>query len=250
MTAFKKLDLAKRRAISVAAVKAAKVYSMKSEKWDTQMYKSQSEYTDKRNKNEKSEAEKERWPKGGFAAIRKAAVEHKRRLKHVLKAPPSLAGLYSYQFFIVLKLFTQLPFRNTFATLKVGKSDEGNYLEIPKKGGIKIKLRQYKSSKQLGEKEFTLNRSNTTQLRKFLKYREGLVDHDYLLSTKAGKKMSRAAMGKQLRKTTERLLGKKIGSRIIRVLAATEAKPEIDKATKLADSMLHTTAQSKQYTRK
>ena len=249
MTAFKKLDLPKRRAISVAAVKATKAYGTSAESWNTQMYKAQSEYTDKRNKNEKSEVEKDKWPKGGFQAIKKAAVEQKRRLRHILKGKPTLAGLYKYQFFIVLKLFTQLPFRNTFATLQIEKTTQGNYLDIPKRGGIKIKLREYKNVKQLGEKEFTLNRSNTTQLRKFLTYRGELVDHKYLLSTRAGKKMTRSAMGKGLHKVTRELLGKSIGSRIIRVLAATESKPEIDKASKLADTMLHTTTQSKQYTR-
>jgi hypothetical protein len=249
LDAFKKLSLAQRRALSVAAVKAGKAYDVKVQKWEIMMYKAQAEYTDKRNKNLKSETEKKKWPAGGFSAIKKAAVEQKRRLKHILKNDPTLPGLYKYQFFIVLKLFASLPFRNTFADLQVEKSP-GNYLEIPKKGSIKIILRKYKNVKQLGEKTFTLNRSNTTQLRKFLKYREGLVEHNYLLSTRTGKRMTRATMGKALHKVTKEILGKSFGSRIIRVLAATESKQEIDKIADLSDKMLHTTEQTKQYTRK
>jgi hypothetical protein len=235
--------------LSVAAVKAGNAYGIKVEKWETLMYKGQSEYTAQRSKNIKSETEKKQWPKGGFQALKKAAVEQKRRLRHILKTEPTLKGLYKYQFFIVLKLFTELPFRNTFADLQVEKSP-GNYLEIPKKGSIKVILRKYKNVKQLGEKEFKLNRSNTTQLRKFLKYREGLVEHKYLLSTRTGKRMTRATMGKALHKVTKDLLGKAFGSRIIRVLAATESKAEIDKVADLSSKMLHTTAQTKQYTRK
>jgi hypothetical protein len=246
---FKKLPLNQRRPLSVAAVKAGKTYKTNLQKWETLMYKAQSEYNSQRNKNLKSETEKKKWPKGGFTSIKKAALEQKRRLRHILKSEPTLKGMYKYQFFIVLKLFTELPFRNTFADLEVEKGT-GNYLDIPKKGSIKIILTKYKNVKQLGPKEFTLNRSNTTQLRKFLKYREGLVDHKFLLSTKNGKRMTKSAMGKGLHKVTMDLLGKSFGSRIIRVLAATESKADIDKITDLSNKMLHTTAQTKQYTRK
>ena len=246
---FKALNLTQRRPLSVAAVKAGQTYGSKGEKWDTMMYKAQSEYNAQRNKNIKSETEKDKWPKGGFASIKKAAVEQKRRLRHILKSEPTLKGMYKYQFFIVLKLFTELPFRNTFADLQVEKA-AGNYLDIPKKGSIKIILTRYKNVKQLGPKEFKLNRSNTTQLRKFLKYREGLVDHKFLLSTKNGKRMTKSAMGKALHLVTKDLLGKSFGSRIIRVLAATESKAEIEKVADLSSKMLHTTAQTKMYTRK
>ena len=215
------------------------------------MYKSQSEYTDQRNKNEKSDKEKNIWPKDGFKSIKKAATEQKRRIRHILKDDPTISGLYRYGLFIVLKLFTELPFRNTFADMKVSESKEGNYIEVPKKGNVVFHMRQYKYSKQLGEKNITLGRANTIQIKKFLKYREAAgVKHDYLLSTTTGARMSRATLGKALHKVTKELLGKSFGSRLIRVLAATASKPEIDKATEIAEKMLHGVKQSKQYTRK
>ena len=267
MTKFKKLPLTQRRTLSVAAVKAGQVYNNKpAEKWNTQMYKSQSEYTDQRNKNEKSDKEKNIWPKDGFKSIKKAATEQKRRIRHILKDDPTISGLYRYGLFIVLKLFTELPFRNTFADMKVSESKDvpkgneegskaphaqGNYIEVPKKGNVVFHMRQYKYSKQLGEKNITLGRANTIQIKKILKYREAAgVKHDYLLSTTTGARMSRATLGKALHKVTKELLGKSFGSRLIRVLAATASKPEIDKATEIAEKMLHGVKQSKQYTRK
>jgi len=166
---FKKLPLSQRRTLSVAAVKAGQVYGKVPEKWNTAMYKAQSEYTDQRNKNEKSEKEKMLWPKGGFLAVKKAAVEQKRRIKHILKAEPNVSGLYKYQFFIVLKLFSELPWRNGFADLQVQEADTGNYIKVPKKGHVVFHMRQYKNSKQLGERALTLG-ANTIALKKFLRY--------------------------------------------------------------------------------
>ena len=64
--------------------------------------------------------------------------------------------------------------------------------------------------------------------------------------------MSKGAMGKAVHRVTKELLGKAFGSRLIRVLAATELKPEIDKVAELGHKMLHSkgSKQTKQYTRK
>ena len=186
-----------------------------------------------------------------MVAIRKAATEQKRRIRHVLKDEPNVAGLYRYGMYIVLKLFTELPFRNTFADMQVSKSKEGNYIEVPKKGNVVFHMKQYKYSKQLGEKELKLGRANTIALKKFLRYREAAgVKHNYMLSTRNGSRMTRATLGKALHKVTKELLGKAFGSRLIRVLAATENKAEIDKASEISEKMLHSVKQSKQYTRK
>ena len=254
MAKFKKLPLTQRRTMSVAAVKAAQVYGKTHEKWISQMYKSQSEYTDQRNKNEKTDKEKKLWPKGGFSAIKQAATEQKRRIRHILSEEPSFPGLFAYGMYIVLRLFSELPFRNTFATLQVSETKEGNYIEVPKtkKSPIKFHLRQFKNSKQIGEREFTLGKANSGALRKFLKYREDAgVKHKFLLSTKNGSRMTRANLGKSLHKVTKDLLGKAFGSRLIRILASTEAKPEIDKAVAMSEKLLHgRMKQTKQYTRK
>ena len=252
MTKFKKLPLTQRRTLSVAAVKAGQVYGKNNEKWVSQMYKSQSEYTDQRDKNEKTDKEKKLWPKGGFASIKKAATEQKRRIRHVLTGEPSNEGVFRYGMYIVLRLFSELPFRNTFADLQVSKSAEGNYIDVPKRGNIKLYLRQFKHSKQIGHRDFTLSKANSTALRKYLKYREAAgVTHKFLLSTKSGARMTRGTLGISLHKLTKDLLGKSFGSRLIRILASSSVKPEIDKAVEMSEKLLHgRMKQTKQYTRK
>ena len=63
--------------------------------------------------------------------------------------------------------------------------------------------------------------------------------------------MSKATMGKAVHRVTKDLLGKGFGSRLIRVLASTELKPEIDKVEALRTKMLHApgSKQTKEYTR-
>ena len=79
------------------------------------------EYQAIRNKNEKSESEKEKWPKKGYAALKVAARDQWKRIKHIVAEGPSLGTLYKYQLYMVLRLFQELPFRNTFATLEIEK---------------------------------------------------------------------------------------------------------------------------------
>jgi hypothetical protein len=89
-------------------------------------------------------------------------------------------------------------------------------------------------------------------LRKFLKYREKVVDHKFFLSSKSGGKLSRAALGKALMRVTKELTGKSFASRLIRVLAATAQKKEIDAVAELSNKLLHSTSgkQTREYVRK
>ena len=110
--------------------------------------------------------------------------------------------------------------------------------------------RNYKNVKQLGEKEVNLSRGLTTSVRKFLKYRDPLVKHEWVFSTKKGGKLSRPALGKAVHTATKAILGKSFGSRMIRILHATDLAKEIEKVTELSNKLLHTTKQTKQYIRK
>jgi len=252
---YKKLPLKQRRHLSIAGVKASKMYKRNVDKWTVEMYKDSSKYEKDRNLNKRSETEIEKWPKQGFKSVKKAAKMMWNRVKVLLnkETTPNLKTLYKYQMFIILKLFSQIPFRNTFASFHVSKSEEGNYIEKPKKGNFKLIVKQHKSMKKIGPKTVQLNRANTMALRKFLKYRDSVeeIKHDFLLSKKDGKKMSKSTMGKALHRTTKELLGKAFGSRLIRVLMATSMKKEIDKVEELAHKMLHAkgSKQTKQYTR-
>ena len=252
MEKYKKLPLNIRRHLSVSAVKACQMYKRNVDKWTVEMYKDSSKYEQDRNLNKRTDKERKEWPTKGYAAVKKAAKMMWDRVKVLLSKEdePNLKTLYKYQMFIVLKLFSQIPFRNTFASFHINKSKEGNYIEKPKKGNFKFIVNEHKTVKKLGPKTVDLSRANTMALRKFLKYRDKVdIEHDYLLSTKNGLKMTKAALGKAIHRTTKELLGKSFGSRLIRILAATDSKKEIDKVNELANKMLHTAKQTKQYTR-
>lgn len=250
MKKYELLPLNKRRHLSLAAVKASSAYGKQSDKWSTKMFRDQSEYQAERSKNKRSKTETEKWPKQGFKSLKKAAREQRKRISFLLKEAPSLKNMYPYQTWILLKLYSEVPFRNTFADLSLKDDNTRNFVRVPRKGRIVFVVRKFKNAKQLGTQEITLSRGGTTALRKFIKYREGLVDHDWLFSGKGGTKLTRPALGKLLHRATKQLLGKSFGSRLIRVLAATESRKAIEEVSELSKKMLHTTAQTKQYTRK
>ena len=251
---YKKLPLHIRRHLSVAAVKSSKAYKRNTDAWSVKMYKDANAYERQRSKNKRSEKETKAWPKGGFKAVKKAAAEQWKRVKVLLQrdTKPNLATLYKYQLFIILKLFSEVPFRNLFPTFSLKKSD-GNYIARPKKGNWSFVVNKHKTSKTQGPKEVKLSRANTMALRKFVAYKNTVpeVEHDFLLSNKSGSKMSKATMGKAVHRVTKELLGEGFGSRLIRVLASTELKPEIDKVEALRKKMLHApgSKQTKEYTR-
>ena len=254
MEKYRKLPLNIRRHLSTAAVKACKAYKRSPDKWSVEMYKAANQYERKRNENKRTDKESKAWPKGGIAAVKRASKEQWKRVKVLLKsdAEPNLKTLYKYALFIILKLFSEVPFRNLFPTFSLKKS-EGNYISRPKKGNWSFVVNKHKTSKSQGPLEVKISRANTMALRKFVAYQDKVpeVEHDFLLSNKSGSKMSKANMGKAVHRVTKELLGKAFGSRLIRVLASSALKPEIDAVYALQKKLLHApgSKQTKQYTR-
>ena len=248
---YKKLPLKTRRHLSTSAVKACRMYKISADKWSVNMYKDANLYERNRSKNKKSATETEKWPKKGFKSVKKAATEMMKRVRFLLQKEPNMSTLYKYQMALVLRLFTELPVRNTFATLRLSKGNH-NHIDIPKKGVAQFVFNEHKASKKIGPKTLSLSRGATTFLKKFLKYRAQVVDNDFLLNNMKKGKMSRAALGKALHSTTGKLLGKKFGSRLIRVLAATAHKKELEVVQELGRKMLHSSGskQTAQYSRK
>ena len=245
-----KLDLKKRRHLSIAGVKAAKMYKVNSDWFEKQMYKDANAYSQKRGENKKSDKEKASWPDNGLKSLKKAAKLMWNRVKILLKQAPSLKTLYKYQLFILLKLYTTLPLRNTFADIRLTKSENNNYLKTGK-GNFEIVLQNHKTSKKVGTKTVKLNRASTMATRKFLKYRADLVTHDFLLSNVKGERLSKTALGKSIHRITKELLGKAFGSRIIRVLFATDNAKTIKEAQEISDKLLHSSLKTTQgYVRK
>ena len=240
-----------RRHLSTAGMKAASALKMKPEnKWYAAMIKDQSLYQKERNKNEPSEKEKALIPKRGLKAIKKSAIELKKRIKFVLQAEPSKSNLYKYQWFIALKLYSEIPFRNTFADINISGT-KGNHLVRPKHGAYKFVMTDFKNSDRLGPREVPISRAGTMALKKFLAYREKVgIKHNKLFSTKTGEIMNKATFGKGLQATTSKILGKPIGSRIIRILHASDKADVIKEAAELTNKLLHSSKQTAQYVRK
>ena len=247
---YKKIPVNIRRHLSTGAIKALQAYDMDTKKWYKSFMDDQAEYTKQRAKHEKTPNEKKKWT--SVKQLKKAATDLKKRFRYILEAPPTLKNLYKIQWWLVIKLFTQIPVRNDFPTLRLKKSDQGNYIIRPKKGAYTFVFQSFKNSDKLGTREIKLSRSLTMAVRKFLKYRAGVedLDHDYLLTGKQGKPMSKGSFGKTLRNMTLELLGKKIGSRIIRVVVATENKELIEKAAELSAKFLHGQKRTADYIRK
>ena len=249
MDKYKKLPLIQRRHLSTAAVKAAKAYGDEKmvDVWSKEMYKDSQRYTEKRMLNKISDVEKAKWPKGGFASLKKASTEFKRRIGKIFRQEPSKANLYTYTKYIILRFYAAHAMRNDLASFTL--SGEGNKLTWSK-GAYTVLMTEFKTKKSMGPTSITLNKGLSKAMREYVKYRNKVgVDHDFLLSNAKGKPLTRAAMGKILGALTKDLLDKQIGSRIIRVLKATAFKKEIDVSDKLAKEMMHSSKQQKAYVR-
>ena len=247
----KALPLNKRRNLTSIAYIASKAYGMPEDnKWQALMLADVAKYQAQRSKNKKSKYEEENLP-SSMKEIVKAAKDYQTQIKRVYnKQKPTLGDLYKVQKWLVLRLATELPFRNDLPTINVNEK-KGNYLDRGGKSGLKIVMQKFKVSDKIGKREIKLSRAVGTVIRKFLKYREAAgVEHDFLLSARSGGPMTKKGYGQMLIKTTSDLLGKRVGSRILRVLTATEHKDVLEKADEITNKLLHTSKQTRQYVRK
>ena len=252
MKKYKKLDLSKRRHLSVSAVKASQAYDSKKhlEKWTTMMYKDSSEYNSKRAENKRTPEEMDKWPKKGYPALKNASTEYKRRIRNIFQQEPSMKNLYSYSKYIIIRFYSTVAMRNDLASIMVKKYGEGNYLSRAK-GVYTIHMKIFKTAKHFGDTEIKLDKNLSKVIFDYVKYRDAVgIKHKFLLSNQKGGPLTRSALGKILTKLTSDLLNKKIGSRIIRVLKATSMRKQIEAVADLSKEMLHSGKQTKQYTRK
>jgi hypothetical protein len=241
-----------RRHLSSAGFIGTKMYGIKeNNEWNKRMIEDAKEYESSRSRNKKSKYEEENIPEGGLKDLKKALKIYKLQIKHIFNREPTLSNLYKYQLFLALKLMaSEIFFRNDLPTINI-EQEKGNYL-AKNKGGYKIIMQKFKNSDKIGPKEVKLNRANSMEMKRFLRYRDQVVDHDFLFSLKSGKPMTKSAFGQSLIKLTSNLLNKKVGSRLIRVMFASENKEILAKADDVSNKMLHSKSsrQTRQYVRK
>ena len=111
-------------------------------------------------------------------------------------------------------------------------------------------MTKFKNSDKIGTRTIKLSRASSMAMKKFLRYRDGLVEHDFLFSLKSGKAMTRKAFSQALIKLTSELLGKRIGTRLIRVMFASMNSSLLNAADKVSNNLLHSAKQTRSYVRK
>ena len=247
---YKALPYNVRRALSLAGVKAARAYGVNSDKWYKRLVDDQDEYNTNRKKNKRTDAEDAKMLKGGLKELKKISSEYKRQINRELKEKPNLKTLSKYQLYLSLRLFVDLPFRNDFPTFELTENQKGNYIVYKKKKKAIFVLNKFKLSDKLGPRKVEISPALTKTLKLFLKYRDGLVKHDFLLSNTSGEPMSKQAFSKAIHKVTKDLSGKSFGSRILRILHATESADIIEQSAELTNKLLHTASQTKLYIKK
>ena len=239
-----------RRALSVAGLKAARSYGIDTDKWYKRLLNDQKLYRENRSKNKRTDAENEKMLEGGTKELKKITAEYKRHINRDIKQHHDIKTLYKYQLYLILRLFVEFPARNDFVTIELSKNKTGNYVLFKKIKKAKFILRKYKNSDKLGPREVEISAPLTRVLKQFIKYREGLVEHDFMLSNTSGKPLSKQAFSKAVHNITSKLSGKRFGSRILRILHATENAELIEKSKELSNKLLHTKSQTEEYVKK
>ena len=245
---YKAIPLNIRRALSVAAVKAAQSYKIDASKWGDAMRQDVAQYKKSRGTQKISPVEKSKWPAGGYPVLKKISTEFKRSIRRDIAGPPTIKGLYVYSQYIALRFYAEVAFRNDLPSVVL--KGTGNVMS-KKKGVYSIKMTDFKASSKIGPITVTLSRKLTRVLDKYIKYRNKLdLPHSHLIVNSQGKAMSKKALSVILNRLTKRYTGKSFGTRLIRVMKATHEKKTLDAAKKIANDMLHSLDTSQTYARK
>ena len=250
--------LSARRVLSLAGIKAQQAYNGKDskiEEWYIRMKKTVEEYETKRDKRQKTAREQERWPKQGYDALKTAADKLKKEMKPSIDNTKSLSDLYKVQRYVVLKLYSEHALRLDWADVKLAKpskdrTEKWNYLNKDRRKGWILTLRKYKTEKFMGQQELKIAKPAALALTMFVPKVKNLTNHGFLLSTKAGNKLSRTGLSLFLSRLTEKYMGKRLSAQIIRVLKATKYRAQTEKSAEIAKEMLHGDRQHLQYSKK
>lgn len=245
---YKALPFNIRRALSVAGLKASRAYGISTDKWYARMLDDQNKYRKNRAKNKRTDAEDAKMLEGGVKELKKITSEYKRQINRELREPPTLKSLYKYQMYLSLRMFVDLPFRNDFPTFELQENKTGNYIRYKKRKLVTFIIRKYKNSDRLGPREVEVSAALSRVIKQFIKFRNQIdIKHDYLLSNVNGDPMSKQAFSKAIHSITRKLSGRSFGSRIMRVLHATENASIIEQSAQLTHKLLHTASQTRQY---
>lgn len=149
------------------------------------------------------------------------------------------------QAYTLFNIYARMPFRNDVAgmmainqaaykKLSDEEKKENNYLVVPSKGNIYFVLNKYKTSKKYEELDLPIEDPN---LRKILRYYLKMNGMGVLFKTSTGKPLTRIELSKVLLKYSEKYMGKKISTTLLRKIYLSSKygnmKEELEKDNKV-----------------
>ena len=228
-----------------------KAFKEENEYWKGRMQKDSDEYSEERKKNKKSSKEEKNWVDDALKKLKKVSTEYKRTINYKLKQEPSIANLWLYTQYLIVRFYSSIQLRNDLGNVSLKDTGKNNFLKRVKGSKYDLIMRDFKASKQIGDRLIHVDKALSNVLHAYINYRGRVgVKHDYLLSNSKGLKLSKSALGKALRKITLDKLSKNIGVRMLRVFNATENAKILAAADEISNNMLHSTKQSREYIRK
>lgn len=249
---IKKLPLNRYKRFAIAGVKALKAYGNETNKiWWESMKDATEKYTKMRLTGKRTAREAQRWPTGGYAAIKKLAKTLHKHVDYIEDMVPKKISpfqLYQYQKYAVILFYSHHALRGDLADVKIkGKHTPGSSWLTRSKKKWKIHIGHHKTIKSRGPIEFEVHPTVGNVLDIFIPMVKANTSHGYLLSTSKGSKLLRADMLKMISVTTQKHLGKKIGVQILRVLKTTQKLKNLDSAYELQEEMGHSAGMQRQY---
>jgi hypothetical protein len=244
------LPVSKSRHLFNAGNVLTQIYGGRLVSWKTAMTESSQSYSKERLKQKKSPKEATNWPKTGYSSLHAAAILQKKLVTSLLnKKELNHSEAYKVQKYIVLLLYANVALRLDPASFYLKKDPVKNTLLRPKgKRNFVITMRSYKTAKSRGETVIELKPGISRAIAKFLQ--QVKRDHDYLLAGANGTKLTKSGLSKLILRTTAKLLNKRIGATLIRVLKATSAAKSIKLSTELQNEMMHSQRTQATYVRK
>ena len=244
------LPLQKYKRFTIAGVKALNAYGKTENKaWWEAMRDATDKYTKLRMSGKRTKREAERWPKGGYSAIRKLSKQLHSEVQHLEERKPSELDAwarYQYQKYVIILFYSHHALRGDLADVQLRK---GARSWIRKQGkSWKIHIGHHKTIRSRGPIELTVDPEVGAAFDKFVPMvKAAKLKHSYLLSTSQGNQLQRWDLLKLISKTTEKYIGKKIGIQILRVLKTTDKLKDLDTAHELQQELGHSAEMQRQY---
>ena len=254
-TKIGKIETKIRRHLLTAVVVGLGAYGReRTGEWGKMLAKASEDYTRIRDNRKLSELEKSKWPKNGHKALKKILTALKPKAERFMTYEnPSKSDLFAVQKYLIFVLYDANPWRNDPASFEIGPGDSGNRIYKPRGSrNWKVLMRNHKTSKSLGEVVIDFTTTVSRKLSKIIPFlQKHRTNKKNLLLTHKGIPMSRSALSKLLLRTSDNIIGKKFGSRQLRVMFASspEAIKVREAAEKQARNMLHSEKMHKTYSK-